>query len=127
LEGSWGGFYGGTRNGVEAGLTLKPNKHILLAVGGERNDVSLPAGHFTTDVLSVKVDYNFSPNVFWANLVQYDSESRLLGVQSRFRWILKPGNDLFLVINRGWLRDFTDRYIRQYDRASAKLQYTFRL
>ena len=33
-----------------------------------------------------------------------DSESRVLGVQSRFRWIIKPGSDLFLVINRGWYR-----------------------
>ena len=33
-------------------------------------------------------------------------------VQSRFRWILQPGNDLFLVLNRGWFRTFDGGRIR---------------
>jgi len=40
--------------------------------------------------------------------------------------ILKPGNDLFIVINRGWIRTFDDRFESAFDRASSKLQYTFR-
>jgi len=48
-------------------------------------------------------------------------------VQSRFRWILQPGNDLFLVLNRGWLKDLDGRYRREFDRGTAKLQYTIRL
>jgi hypothetical protein len=47
-------------------------------------------------------------------------------MQSRFRWILKPGNDLFIVLNRGWYHDLEGRYHRLFDRGSAKLQYTFR-
>ena len=59
--------------------------------------------------------------------MQYDSESRLLGAQSRFRWILRPGNDLFLVVNRGWEKRAVDgNYIPTFDQGSAKLQYTFR-
>ena len=80
------------------------------------------------EVETVRFDYNFSTNVSWANLVQYDSESRILGVQSRFRWILKPGNDLFIVLNRGWYRrEFDNRYLPSFDKGSVKLQYTFRL
>ena len=63
----------------------------------------------------------------WSNLVQYDSESRLLGVQSRLRLTLRPGSDVFLVLERGWLRDEQGRYPPAYHRGSAKLQYTFRL
>ena len=48
------------------------------------------------------------------------------GIQSRFRWILKPGNDLFLVLNRGWLRTFEGPYKPVFDKGTAKLQYTFR-
>ena len=36
------------------------------------------------------------------------------------------GNDLFVVLNRGWLHE-NGRYQRTFDRGSAKLQYTFRL
>jgi hypothetical protein len=43
------------------------------------------------------------------------------------RWILQPGNDLFLILNRGWLRTLDEsRFEPLFDRASAKLQYTFR-
>jgi hypothetical protein len=125
---SWGEFYTGTRRDIELGVTVKPNTHIYVSLQYERNDVSLAEGDFSVHVVTLKADYNFSPNVSWANLLQYDSESRVLGVQSRFRWILKPGSDLFLVVNRGWYRsEWDNRYSRSYDKGSVKLQYTFRL
>jgi hypothetical protein len=124
----WGGFYTGTRRDIELGVTVKPSAHIFVSVQYEQNDVSLAEGDFRVHVATLAADYNFSPNVAWANLLQYDSESRVLGVQSRFRWIIKPGSDLFLVINRGWYRnEWDNRYERRYDKASVKLQYTFRL
>jgi hypothetical protein len=127
-EYSWGEFYSGARRDVQLEVTFKPSTHIQAAVQFERNDVSLREGDFSAQVLTLRADYNFSPNVSWANLVQYDSESRLLGVQSRFRWILKPGNDLFLVVNRGWYhREWDNRYLPSFDKGSVKLQYTFRL
>ncbi len=123
---SWGGFYDGTRRNAEIQIRIKPSAHVAIGLNAERNDVSLPAGSFYTQVVELVADYNFSANVFWANLVQYDTESRVLGVQSRFRWILKPGNDLFFVVNRGWYRELDDRWARAFDKLSGKLAYTFR-
>jgi len=124
----WGDFYTGTRRDVELGVTVKPSTHIFVSLQYERNEVSLAEGDFTVHVATLKADYNFSPNVSWANLLQYDSESRVLGVQSRFRWIITPGSDLFLVFNSGWYRsEWDNRYERRYDKGSVKLQYTFRL
>jgi uncharacterized protein DUF5916 len=122
----WGGFYDGTRKQTGFGLTLKPNAHLSVALRADRNDIALAEGRFFTQVVTARVDYNFTPNVSWQNLQQYDNESQLLSFQSRFRWILKPGNDLFIVINRGWIRTFDDRFESAFDRASSKLQYTFR-
>jgi len=123
----WGGFYGGTLRQLELGVTLKPSRHVALSARTERNDVVLPQGRFFTEILTLRADYNFTPNVSWANLTQYDSESRIAGLQSRFRWILQPGNDLFLVLNRGWRRTIDDhRFEPIFDRGSAKLQYTIR-
>jgi hypothetical protein len=129
VDGAWryGGFYNGTRRQLNLGLTLKPTTHIAVSLQAERNDVRLTQGRFYTQILSGRGDYNFSPNVSWQNLVQYDTESRLLGVQSRFRWILKPGNDIFLVLNRGWFHDLRGRYLPSFDRAMVKIQYTVRL
>jgi len=80
-----------------------------------------------TQLFSGRLDYNASPDLTWSNLVQYDSISRILGFQSRFRWILKPGNDLFLVVSRGWFRRSDGEYVPSFDTGSAKLQYTIRL
>ncbi len=125
---SWGEFYSGTRRELQLSAIFKPTHHVRTSLEFGRNEVSLAEGTFTTQVFTARGDYNFSPNASWANLVQYDTESRLLGVQSRFRWIIKPGNDLFLVLNRGWYRDPTDnRFVPVFDKGSAKLQYTFRL
>ena len=127
-EMSWGEFYSGTRREVQLSATFKPTHHVRTSFEVGRNEVSLAQGTFTTQVFTVRADYNFSPNLSWANLLQYDTESRLLGVQSRFRWIIRPGSDLFLVLNRGWYRDPTDnRFVPVFDKGSAKLQYTFRL
>jgi uncharacterized protein DUF5916 len=122
----WGGFYDGTRKQTGVGVTLKPNAHVAIAVRADRNDITLREGRFSTQALTARADYNFTPNVSWQNLEQYDDESRILSFQSRFRWILKPGNDLFVVINRGWLKTFDGPLESTFDRASSKLQYTFR-
>jgi hypothetical protein len=122
----WGGFYNGTRNQATLGLTLKPNSHLSLALAVDRNDITLLEGRFYTQVLTARADYNFTPNVSWQNLQQYDNESRLLSFQSRFRWILRPGNDLFFVVNRGWVKNFDNSFEPLFDRTSSKLQYTFR-
>ncbi len=122
----WGGFYTGTRRDIALELILKPNHHMLLGVKGERNDVRLIEGYFFTQLLSLRADYSFSPDISWSNIVQYDNESRIFGFQSRFRWILRPGNDLFLVWNRGWYRNLDHTFATAFDRGTIKLQYTFR-
>jgi hypothetical protein len=122
----WGSFYGGSLRQYQPALTLKPNSHVAVVLQMERDEGSLPQRDFVTQLFSARFDYNFSPDITSSNLVQYDSVSRILGLQSRFRWILRPGNDLFLVISRGWFRRYDGDYAPDFDRGSAKLQYTFR-
>jgi hypothetical protein len=126
FDANFGNFYNGTRRDLEFDLKLKPGHHLLLGLGAVRADVDLVQGKFFTQLFSLQADYNFSPNVSWANLVQYDTESRILGFQTRFRWILQPGNDLFLVLNRGWYKTYEQDYVSNFDRGTVKLQYTFR-
>jgi hypothetical protein len=64
----------------------------------------------------------------FSNFVQYDNESRDLGWQSRVRWILRPGNDLFLVFSQGWLQNPRGgfHFSPGDTKLSTKVQYTFR-
>jgi hypothetical protein len=127
LEGDvrWGSFYDGDMTQLEAEVTFKPTAQLLVGFGGEWSDGTLPTGDFTAKVLMGRLDVNFNPNLAWSNLVQYDSDSRVLGVQSRLRWRIRPGSDVYVVFNRGWLNE--DGVYRPYfDHGSAKVQHTFR-
>jgi hypothetical protein len=126
VETRWGSFYDGDLTRVEASLVLKPSPYVLLAGGGEWSRGSLPAGDFSTKVLQARLELSASPNLGWSNLVQYDSDSRELGFQSRLRWRVRPGSDLFVVLNRGWIHEEDGSYRRYFDRGSAKVQHTFR-
>jgi hypothetical protein len=50
-----------------------------------------------------------------------------MGWQSRFRWIIRPGNDLYVVYTHNWLEDLTlDRFVSLDRRAASKVLYTQR-
>ncbi len=127
VEFSKGGFYTGTMTQTAASLMLKPSPHLAVGVDVERSDVSLPEGAFVAQVFSTRIDFSATTNITWSNQVQYDTDSRTLGFQSRFRWILRPGNDLFFVVGRGWFNEPGGGYEPSFHTASAKLQYTFRM
>ena len=126
LEARWGSFYDGDLTRLEAALVLKPSPHLLLAAEGEWSRGELPAGRFTAKVLAGRLEVNFTPNLGWSNLVQYDSDSRELGFQSRLRWRVRPGSDVFVVVNRGWVHEEDGVFRPYFDRGSAKVQHTFR-
>ena len=54
-----------------------------------------------------------------------DSVSEVLGWQVRFRWIVKPGNDLYLVYTHNW-QDSPIGFDTLDNRAATKLSYTHR-
>jgi hypothetical protein len=65
-----------------------------------------------------------------SNLAQFDNDSNNLGGQSRVRWILRPGREIFLVFNRGWIREQDETGAIGFRAAdhgiAAKAQYTLR-
>jgi hypothetical protein len=76
------------------------------------------------------VNFSASPSLSFSNLVQYDNRSRNLGWQSRVRWTLRAGNDLFVAFNQGWIQEEGDnrslRFRAEDSRVSAKFQYSYR-
>ena len=99
---------------------------IFLQLHSECNDVDLPEGSFTTRLYRIDARTQFSPWVSLTNNVQFDSESGQVGWQLRFRWIQKPGNDLFFIWTQNWWDD-TVRGFKPLDRrGAAKIVRTFR-
>ena len=82
-------------------------------------------GHFTEHLGGVHANLQFSPELEWRNFLQFDNESDSLGINSRVRWILKPGADLFLVWNQTQAR-VGDSFVPLFQEAGFKLAYTLR-
>ena len=128
----WGDFYSGTRREVTLNLNLRPRRGVRIQVEGEHNTVDLVEGAFTTKVFRLISDTQFNPFIYVVNNVQFDTVSQVLGWQSRLRWTLTPGNDLFVVYTHNWLDfDATDGVARTGfgtldRRAAAKFVYTKR-
>ena len=122
-----GSFYTGQRNQIILDTGIRPRRGIVLYLYSEWNTLDLAQKHFTTRLYRAVLDTQFNPWVQLSNNIQYDSVSQVMGWQSRFRWILKPGNDLYVVYNHNWLDDLVrDRFITLDRRASSKVLYTFR-
>jgi len=90
----------------------------------------LPTGNFVQRLWQLQATYAWNPNLVLSSFVQYDTESQNVGTNTRVRWTIKPGNDLFVVWNRGWQRIVTDPHvciIPQSDLIAIKLRWTLRL
>ena len=124
----WGGFLSGRRRELQMDVGVRPRPGVTLNLNYEFNDVSLAEGTFETKLFRVVADTQFSPFMYLVNNVQYDSVSRIVGWQSRFRWILKPGNDIFFVYTHNWIDplDPAARFSTLNRRAAAKAVYTKR-
>jgi hypothetical protein len=120
-----GTFYSGDRRDYSAGLNLRPRPGVLAILSSSFSRVELPEGALSTRILRAVLNTQFGPFVSVSNNVQYDSVSRVLGWQARFRWIVKPGNDVYFVWLNNW-RDSGDRLTMLDRRAASKIVYTHR-
>jgi hypothetical protein len=122
-----GGFYSGTRDQAVLGLTVRARPGYIFSVNGEWNQVDLAEGRFASNLLRVVTDSQFSPFMALVNNVQFDTVSRVLGWQLRYRWIVKPGNDLYVVYTHNWLEDpIADRFATLDQKFASKVLYTHR-
>jgi hypothetical protein len=95
-----GDFYSGRRQSFRIAPAFKPAGLLSAEASYELNDVTLPQGAFTSHVFNARANLNFSNRWLTTTLVQYDSASRRQIVFARLNYIYRPGDDVFVVINR---------------------------
>ena len=83
-----GSFYSGTRNRVALDFTLRARPGEIMYLSGEWNQVNLAEGRFQTRVFRVVPELQLNQWIAIVNNIQYDSQSAILGWQSRFRWLV---------------------------------------
>lgn len=128
---SWGGFWDGARTRMNGRVTFRPNPGISVSTSFEHNDVSLPRGDFSADVYEVEGQWNANQWIGATTQLQYDNDSGVVGLFARLRWIVRPGNDVFLVYTHNWRNLGTglldNRELTTLSKgASVKVNYTYR-
>ena len=61
------------------------------------NWIDTPQGSFRTDLIVSRVNYTFTPRMFFSALIQYNSSSDTISNNLRLRWEYSPGSELFIV------------------------------
>jgi len=130
FDNAWwfGSYWSGDANQFSTSVQYKVVPHLLMSAGWNQTFAHLKEGNFVARVYTIRANYSVSPYLSFFNLIQFDNESKNMGWQSRVRWILRPGNEVFLVFNQGWLQDDNGgfRFRAVETKFSGKFQYTFR-
>ena len=96
----WGNFFSGKRDEISGGITFRPNPHLLFDFSDSFNNVRLPQGDFTTNLLVGRVNYNFSRKLLTSALLQLNSAARVSALNIRLRYIYRPNSDFFVIYNQ---------------------------
>ncbi|MCE2540021.1 MAG: hypothetical protein J4G16_06425 [Acidobacteria bacterium] len=70
-------------------LSLEPSFSV--------NWIDSPHGSFRTDLIVSRVNWTFTPRMFFSGLIQYNSSSNTVSNNLRLRWEYSPGSELFVV------------------------------
>jgi hypothetical protein len=122
----FGDFYDGKLDQLIWNGTWNPTALLTVEFTGERNIGKLAAGDFTQTLVSTRVRVNLSPDLSIASYVQYDTDSKLVGTNTRLRWTFRPVADLFIVYNHNVL-SLLDRWQLDSNQLVVKLQYAWRM
>jgi len=120
-----GGFFTGSRTDYEAGIEWRVSKHLFLGAEYELNDVELDEGDFDTRIARLRANIFFTPDLSWTTFAQWDNVSDRLGINSRVRWIVQPGNELFFVLNQSYTGEDL-RFTVDETEFTTKVKWTFR-
>ena len=123
-----GGFWTGNISNLNLGLVVRPRPGINIAGAYRHTKVTSGNKGFDTNLFRVNLGFDFTPDISLSSNVQFEDVSKVLGTNTRFRWIITPGTDVFFVYNHNWLNsmDLDRRYTTLQEVAALKAVYTHR-
>jgi hypothetical protein len=105
-----GGFYDGDRTDVSYTGRVQISARLSVEPSLAVNWVDLSTGSVRATLASSRAAFSFTPRMLVAALVQYNSSSRLVTTNIRYRWEYRPGSEIFVVYSDG--RDTRDPFGR---------------
>jgi Domain of unknown function (DUF5916) len=96
------GFYTGHRRDYGAAVEWRASRFFFTSLSATLQQVRLPEGDFDVRVGQFQAIYNFSTDLQFNLLAQYDNLSASVGVNFRVKYIIKPGDELFFIVDQGY-------------------------
>jgi hypothetical protein len=121
----FGGFYSGRLDELLLEASWTPSPLVTILLQAEHARGRLEEGDFELSVVGGKLRLNLSPDLQLNSFLQYDTESRSFGTNTRLRWTFRNRGDFFLIYNHNF-RELDNRWRKEGNALLAKLQYTFR-
>jgi hypothetical protein len=121
-----GDYYTGTRTDYAGELNWRPSSQFFGSIGYQYDRVDLPEGSFIARIIKARASILFSPSLSWDNIIQYDNISENMSFNSRVRWEIEPGNEVFSVLNQGYDVEDGHRFHTATGNITVKAVLTFR-
>lgn len=124
---SAGEYLGGQRQGVDLNVYWKPSPSWSARVFASNSWYQLPGGDFEIFVVNSAVQWTPTTDLLVTGDVQYDNVSEEIGLNGRVRWTVKPGSDVYFVVNQSLAKVGPERRYESTGReAVAKVGWTWR-
>ena len=94
-----GRFYDGDYSRWDWNIGLRVGARLISQIGWTRDDIELPGGSFTTDLVPIKVSYSFTSRANLQGLIQYNRQSSTISSNIRLALLDRSNTGLFLVYN----------------------------
>ena len=96
-----GGFYDGTLSEVTWRGRVEFTPQLYAEPTLSWNRVEGPYGNGNSNLAGTRLTYTVTPRMFVAALVQYQSRTKSMTTNLRFRWEYQPGSEMFVVYSDG--------------------------
>jgi hypothetical protein len=122
-----GEIYNGDLYRIGPGVDWRPNDRINFSLKYEYTKYDFPGQSAITRQVTFENEISFNAKLSLVSLAQFDNISDDIGINSRLRYNLSAGQDVWFVINHNMTRDpLDDRFHSTQSVAAAKIRYTFR-
>jgi hypothetical protein len=95
------GFFDGRKLELTIQPQVKVSEALSFDVGYVLDEVDLPYGDFTSQVLNLRANYSFSTKWLTSYTVQYSNLDDFVNFRFRLNYIYRPGDDIFFIYNEG--------------------------
>ncbi len=94
-----GGLFGGDRVTITPSVGARVGETVSATLEWSYNDLNLPGGDFTTNLVRARLSYSFTTRMFFQALVQYNDRADLWSSNLRFGLLSDANTGLFVVYN----------------------------